>query len=133
MGIVLMIHSIVRWAIVVVAVVAMIKLGLGWLQGKKFEKMDRGLLSAFSGFMDLQVLLGLIYFIWNGLATDVGFPMFRIEHATTLILATAVSHLPARRWKDADDKTRLRNSFFAVVVSVLLIIAGVATVGGWGR
>lgn len=131
MGIVLMIHSIVRWAIVVVAVVAMIKLGLGWLQGKKFEKMDRGLVSGFSGLMDLQMLLGLIFLIADGLAGS-GFPMYRIEHAITLFIAVVVAHLPAR-WKNADDKIRLRNSFLAILVAMLLIVAGVATVGGWGR
>lgn len=133
MGFVLMFHSILRWLIVIVAVVALVKLGMGWLRGQKFEKMDRGLVSGFSGLMDLQLLLGLIYFIWNGLATDIGFPMYRIEHATTLILAVIVGHLPAR-WKKADDKTRFRNSFLAVLVAMLLIFAGVATLpGGWSR
>lgn len=131
MGFVLMIHSLVRWLIVVVGVVGLIKLGLGWLQGKKYEKMDNGLVKGFSGLMDLQMLLGLIFLIGDGLGGS-GFPAFRIEHAITLFVAVVVAHLPAR-WKNADDKTRLRNSFLAILASMLLIVAGVATVGGWSR
>jgi hypothetical protein len=130
MNILLMIHSILRWVIVLVGVGALVKLGIGWLQGQKFGKMDNGLVKGFSGLMDLQMLLGLIYLIWNGVATPVGFPMPRIEHATTLIVAVIVAHLPAR-WKKAEDKVRFRNSFLAVLVAMLLIGAGVATVGGW--
>ena len=129
MGFVLMIHSILRWLIVIVGVVALVKLGLGWLRGQAFAKMDRGLLSGFSGLMDLQMLLGLIFLIGDGIAGS-GFPTLRIEHAVTMILAVAVTHLPAR-WKKADDKTRLRASFWAVLGARLLVYVGVATVGGW--
>ncbi|GAB4581159.1 MAG: hypothetical protein Fur0022_39060 [Anaerolineales bacterium] len=131
MGIVLMIHSIVRWAIVVIGVIALVKLGIGWLRGQTFKGMDRGLVSGFSGAMDLQMLLGLIYLIVDGLT--VGFPMYRIEHATTLIVAVFVAHLPAR-WKKAADTVRFRNSFLAIFVAMLLVFAGVARLpGGWSR
>ena len=86
--------------------------------------MDRGLSSGFSGLIDLQVTLGLIYLIWNGLAVE-GFPLFRIEHAVTMIIAAAVAHLPAR-WKNAEDKLRFRNSFFIVLDVLIIIFIGVA-------
>ena len=130
MDFVLMFHSILRWLIVIVAVVALVKLGMGWLRGQKFEKMDNGLVKGFSGLMDLQALLGIIFLIGDGMTN--GYPMYRIEHATTLILAVIVAHLPAR-WKKADDKTRFRTSFFVVLATLLLIYAGVQTVGGWSR
>jgi len=129
MGFILMIHSILRWLIVVVGLIALVKLGSGWLGKQAFGKMDRGLISGFSGLMDLQMLLGVIFFIWSGVA-EAGFPMYRIEHAITLIVAVAVAHLPAR-WKKEADNPRFRNSFFAILISMLLIVVGVATVGGW--
>ena len=57
-----------------VAVVAIVKFAIGWAANSLFKGMDCGLASGFSGLMDLQVLLGLIYFIWNGIAIT-GFPM----------------------------------------------------------
>ena len=133
MSILLMLHSIVRWVIVLVAVVAIVKLALGWLRGGAFKGMDRGLVSGFSGLMDLQATLGIVFLLWNGLATEIGFPRHRIEHAFVMIIAAVVAHLPAR-WKNAADATRFRNSLLAIVVSLVLVYIGVATLpGGWNR
>jgi len=131
MQILLMIHSILRWLIVIAAVIVSVKFALGWLRGGAFQKMDRGLVSGFSGLIDLQVTLGIIFLIWNGLA-GAGFPMFRIEHAVTMIIAAVVAHLPAR-WKNADDKTRFRNSLFIVLDTLIIIFIGVVRLPkGWG-
>ena len=132
MSVLLIIHSYLRWLILIVALVAVIKFAWGWLRGGTFKSMDRGLTSGFSGLMDLQAAFGLILLIWSGLA-GAGFPMFRIEHAVTMIIAAAVAHLPAR-WKNADDKKRFRNSLFIVLDVLIIIFIGVARLpGGWGR
>jgi hypothetical protein len=123
MPVLLTIHSYVRWLIVIVAVIAAVKFAIGWLRGGAFQSMDRGLTSGFSGLIDLQVTLGLVYMIWNGLAVE-GFPAFRIEHAITMIIAAVVAHLPAR-WKNVEDKTRFRNSLFIVLDVLIIIFIGV--------
>ena len=123
MPVLLTIHSYVRWLIVIVAVIAAVKFAIGWLRGGAFLSMDRGLTSGFSGLIDLQVTLGLVYMIWNGLAVE-GFPAFRIEHAITMIIAAVVAHLPAR-WKNMEDKTRFRNSLFIVLDVLIIIFIGV--------
>jgi hypothetical protein len=127
-----MIHSIVRWLIVIVALVAVVKFAIGWLRGGAFKGMDRGLASGFSGLMDLQVTLGIILLVWSGLA-GAGFPMFRIEHATTMIIAAVLGHLPAR-WKTAADSVRFRNTLFCILGALLLVYVGVMRLpGGWSR
>jgi hypothetical protein len=132
MSVLLIIHSYLRWLILIVALVAVIKFAIGWLRGGAFKSMDRGLTSGFSGLMDLQAALGLILMIWSGLA-GAGFPMFRIEHTVTMIIAAGVAHLPAR-WKNADDKKRFRNTLFIVLDVLIIIFIGVARLpGGWGR
>ncbi len=124
MQILLMIHSIVRWLIVLVAVVAAVKFVIGWRRGGAFGSMDRGLMSGFTGLIDLQVTLGLIYFIWNGIA-DEGFPGFRIAHALIMIFAAVVAHLNVK-WKDAEDKIRFRNSLFIILDVLIIIFIGLA-------
>lgn len=128
MNILFMAHSGVRWLILLVAVIAIVKFTLGWLRGGEFKGMDRGLAAGFSGLMDLQALLGIIFLLWNGLS-GVGFPLYRIEHGVAMILAAVAGHLPAR-WKNADSKTRFRNSLFAIVGSILLVIAGLMVLPG---
>ena len=128
MTILLMLHTIVPLFILLVAVIAIIKFTLGWLRGGEFKGMDRGLMAGFSGLMDLQVTLGIIYLLWNGFAQE-GFPAFRIEHAITMIIAAVVAHLPAR-WKNVDDKTRFRNNLFVIVAVIVLVVIGVSLLIG---
>ena len=131
MGFVLMFHSIVRWVLVLVGVIALVKFLVGWLRKSEFTKMDRGITSGFSGLMDLQVLLGLIFLLWNGLAGGVGFPMFRIEHMVTMFLAAVAAHAPAFM-KKAENQFMVR--FLAVLGALVLVFIGVARLpGGWSR
>jgi hypothetical protein len=129
MEIILSVHSIVRWLIVIVAVVAVVKFWIGWRGSQTFSSMDRGLLSVFSGLMDLQVALGLIYFFWNGLAAGVGFPSFRIEHMVIMLVATIVAHL-AVLWKKSEDKLRFRNSLIIIIDTLIIILVGLARLPG---
>ncbi len=130
MGFVLMFHSIVRWLIVLVGLAALIKFLVGWAQKSEFSKMDRGLSAGFSGLMDLQVLLGFIFFFWSGLEGG-GFPMYRIEHMTVMLVAAVLGHLPSFM-KKADNKFAI--GLYAVIGALLLVFIGVARLpGGWSR
>ena len=130
MGFVLMLHSIVRWLIVIMGIFALGKFLVGWVRKSEFTKMDRGLSAGFSGLMDLQVTLGFIFFFWNGL-TGVGFPMFRIEHMTIMLVAAILGHLPTFM-KKAENKFAI--GLYAVVGALLLVFVGVARLpGGWSR
>ncbi len=125
-------HSWLRWLIVIIGAVAIVKFAFGWLRGGKFTGMDRGLSSGFSGLMDLQVLIGLIFLFWTGL-TGAGFPALRIEHAFTMLISAVVAHLPMR-WREAADGLRFRNSLLAILGALVLVYLGVARLpGGWAR
>lgn len=132
MDILLIAHSHLRWLALSVAVIAAVKFAVGWWKGGEFKGMDRGLAAGFSGTMDLQATLGIILLIWMGVSGG-GFPMFRIEHGTTMILAAVLGHLPAR-WKNAEDTIRFRNTLFCIIGSLLLVYVGVMRLpGGWSR
>jgi hypothetical protein len=132
MAFVLMLHSILRWLIVLVAFVAIIKFGIGAFAVGTFKSMDRGLSSGFSGLMDLQVLLGFIYFIWSGIVTS-AWPSYRFEHMAVMLVAAVVAHLPARM-KSSTDKLRFRNALFAVLFALFFVYVGVSRLpGGWAR
>ena len=128
MNILLMAHSGLRWLVLLVAAIALGKYLIGWLGNSQFKSMDRGLMAGFSGLMDLQVTLGLIFLLWNGFS-GTGFPMFRIEHAIIMIVAAVVAHLSVR-WKTADDRTRFRNYFFIILAALVLVVVGIARLPG---
>lgn len=133
MQILLQIHSDTRWLVVILGMAAIVKFLIGWLRKGSFKKADRILAAAFSGLMDLQAVLGLVFFLWNGLATEIGFPRQRLEHLGVMLAAVILGHLPAL-WKKAADVVRFRNTFFAVLGALVFIYLGVAVLpGGWSR
>lgn len=131
MAILLEIHSILRWIIVVVGIIAIVKFLLGWTGKSEFGRMDRGLSSGFSGLIDLEVTLGLFYFLITGFG-GMGFPLFRIEHTLTMLVAAFAGHAPAIFKKRRINKFAV--SFFAISGALLLIYIGIARLpGGWTR
>ena len=131
MLILLEVHSIVRWAIVIVGAIAIIKFLIGLVRKSSFDKMDHGLSSGFSGLMDLQVMLGFLYFFITGFG-DAGFPMYRIEHLTTMLLAAVAGHAPAMFKKKAWNKYAV--ALGSIVVALGLVYVGVMRLpGGWSR
>ncbi len=130
MSILLTLHSLLRWLIVILGVLALLKFLFGWLARKRFSKMDRALSAGFSGLMDAQALLGFLYFVLTGLAR-VGFPIYRIEHMATMLVAALAAHLPSF-FKRRGNKHFI--AFAAVASALFLIYLGVARLpGGWNR
>ena len=128
MGFILELHGWIRWLVALTAVVALVKFGLGWARKSSYTSADNGIMSAFTGLMDLNLLLGLILLFGLG----GGFPMNRIEHAGTMIVAVVVAHLSAI-WKKLDDSgKKFRNNFLIVLVALALVFMAVTQLrGGW--
>ncbi|MCS6994834.1 MAG: hypothetical protein N2117_05980 [Anaerolineales bacterium] len=126
----LTLHSILRWLVVFVALALLIRFGLGLIQKHAYDRSARGLASAFAGLMDLQLLIGTVFFVWSGFAIQGGFALrHRWEHLFVMLLAVLAAHLPAA-WKKKDDQTRYRNGLSAVLVSLLLVVIGVFALPG---
>jgi len=128
MEFVLTVHSIVRWLVVIVAAITVVRCALVMAGKAQSSGMDRGLMSGYTGLLDLNVLLGLILIVGLGFTTQ------RIEHAVTNIIGVVVAHFFAQRAKKMEDaRLKARTNLLGVVVSILIIIVGVALIGGWAR
>ena len=123
------VHGLVRWLVVIVAVVAVVRYALVMAGKAQPSGMDRGLISGYTGLLDLNVLLGVIIIIGLG-----EWEMAQIEHMTTNIIGVVVAHIFAQRAKKIEDpKIKARTNLLGVVISLLIIVVGVALVGGWAR
>jgi hypothetical protein len=131
MPVLLTTHSIVRWLATLVGLVLVIRLVIGLVRKKSLDRSAAALTSSFSGLMDTQLLLGVLFFILDGLG-HTGFPLYRWEHAGTMLLAVIVAHLPGM-WKTDDRAIGTRNTLIAVLVSMLLVFFGIGPLGGWVR
>jgi hypothetical protein len=127
----LKIHGDVRWVIVVVAVLALIRLVWGLIREKPYDRMTQRSVMAFSTVLDIEVLLGIVYFTWDG-AKYGNWPQYRIEHGITMLIALMIAHL-SMRWRRTPAPIRYRNDLATVSVAMLVIIIGVARLPGLDR
>ena len=129
MNVVLVVHSLVRWIIVLIGLVSFVRSLLVLTGRAPGNNMDRGLMSGFTGLMDLNVLLGLIVIIGLG-----EWEPQQIEHAVTNVIAVVVAHIFAQRARKIEDtKLKARMNALGVLISLLIIVLGVAFVNGWAR
>ena len=122
---ILLIHSLLRWLIILLAIVAIIKFTLGWLQNQEFQKADRAIMGSFVGFIDLQLLIGLILLIGYG-----SYTRHQFEHLFTMVILLLVVHLLPRRWRDAPAAIRFRNNLGVIIAALVLIVLGVMVLPG---
>ena len=122
------IHSDWRWLIVLLAVAAVIRLAVGLFGRQEYDRSARILTSLFAISIDIQVLLGLAYMIWQGIENDL-WPRYRFEHLVVMVIAAIVAHLPSR-WRNAPELTRYRNDLLAVLAVIVIIFVGVVLLPG---
>jgi len=127
------VHSLVRWLVVIIAVIAVVRYALVMSGRAQSSGMDRGLMSGYTGLLDLNVLLGLIIIVGLSISTGQVLAAW-LEHGVTNIVGVAVAHFFARRARKVEDaRLKARTSLLGVVVSIAIIVVGVALVGGWTR
>jgi hypothetical protein len=122
-----------RWLLVAVAVLAAVRLIVGWLRGESpYDRASRILMLLFTIGVDVQVLVGLIYLVWNGIDADY-WPRHRFEHLVVMLVAAGVAHLP-RRWRSAPAPVRYRNDALTVIAVAVIVFVGVVLLpGGMNR
>jgi hypothetical protein len=123
-------HSLVRWLVVLAALAAIIKLGLGLAQNASYDDLTRRIMLAFSMAIRLQWVIGIVFLIVMGSATGFGFRHYW-EHAVTMTVAVGLSEMLSR-WKNAPANVRYRNSLLVVIAVLVLVLIGVTLLPqGW--
>jgi hypothetical protein len=128
MTFILTLHSILRWATIIVAVAALIKFGIGWFGKKPYDDSANRLRVAYTSLMDVQLLLGGLYLVLGGLL-GFGWPSYRLEHLGIMVVAVVLAHLTSRG-KDKGDPIRYRNGFLFLLASVLVVLIGISLLPG---
>lgn len=125
MGLLLQIHGDIRWFVVIIAAVVVVKFLVGWLGKKEYGALDKRLLTLYTVVLDINVLLGLVLLLFSRGALGP-----RMEHATMMVLAAVVAHLTAIWRKSTDSPTKFRNQLLMVLLSLVLVAVGVIRLRG---
>ncbi|HVO41710.1 MAG TPA: hypothetical protein VMT34_03760 [Aggregatilineales bacterium] len=130
---VLNLHSLVRWLVILISLVTMLWFALTWVRRVHNETTDRVLMNTFTGLIDLQVLLGLILLIGDGIGSGT-WPAYRIEHGVTMFIAAVVAH-SSRMWRKKESRVRARNNFLTIVAVLVIVAFGISLLpyNAWTR
>jgi hypothetical protein len=128
MSLVLTLHSLLRWATLIVAVVTLIRFGINWVGKKPYDDTANRLRVAYTSLMDVQLLLGGFYLVLGGLL-GFGWPSYRIGHLVIMVVAVVLAHLTGLG-KDKGDTLRYRNGFLFLLASLVVVVVGVSLLPG---
>jgi hypothetical protein len=132
----LLLHSWVRWVVVIAGVLVVVRALVGMSGGKPWTSADdRGTL-LFTIAMDIQLLLGVALYGWLSPITRAAFadmaasmrnPVLRFwvaEHFVGMIMALALAHVGRvviRKKTEGGDKHRLTAMFMGVALVVIAL------------
>lgn len=126
---IILVHSMLRWLIAIMAISTVTKLALGCVGFTEHSRLDRKLAAAFAGVMDFQFLLGLILLAEKLMVYGFAGVTHVIPHTVNMLFAVIAAHM-ASRWSKYPDK--LLRTLVAMSMSLLLLVAGVQELPqGW--
>ena len=117
-------HSGLRYLVLLVGLIAFIYTIVAALRGRPWDSTGRGLLLAFTGLLDLQLLLGLVLvFVWEFYPALWG-------HITMMVLAVAVAHITSivNRRRPPERRSHTAAAI-GTAGSLILIIGGIMAIG----
>ena len=134
---VLSIHNIIRWIALILGILAAVRAYLGWFGNREWTVKDRKIGSYFTIAMDVQLLLGLLLYIFLSPTTRTAFQdfgaamqvgdlrFFALEHPFFMVLAVVFAHLGSilsRKAEQTNAKFRWAAIWFSL--SVLAVLLG---------
>ena len=121
MDIVLLLHSLVRFLILIAAIVGIVKTLVSLAQNNASDSFDQTVASAFLGLYDLQVLLGLLIILLGGLTQAI--------HPIVTFIGVLIAHGMQSMTQRAQgaNVSLYRLGFY--VLPLLVILVGLASIG----
>ncbi len=133
---VLFIHSYVRWAVLIIGVLAFLRAVTGAVVGRRWTPRDEQLGRIFAGVFDLQFLLGLLLYValsplpraaFGDFGAAMGDRLLRfwaVEHIFGMVVAIALVHVgQARARRSRTDAARHRTTAIFFGGAILAIVA----------
>lgn len=117
-------HSGLRYLVLLVGVIALLYAGVAAARRQPWSSTTRGLLLAFTGLLDLQVLLGLLLvLVWPFYPALWG-------HIAMMVLAAAAAHVTSIINQRRPAERRSQGiAALGVAVALILIAGGILAIG----
>jgi hypothetical protein len=138
------VHNILRWVVVILGVIAVLRSFWGWYGKKEWTNIERKIGIFFTSSIDLQLLLGIVlYFVFSNWALkaildkgisfvmgETEYRFFAFEHGFYMILALVFTHLGSALPQKVDEsQLKFKRAAIWFGLALLIILAGIP----WGR
>ena len=135
-SITLFLHSWMRWAVVISALLVCVQAWRGWSGGAVWDATKARFASWFVNTTSIQLVLGLVLYGFLSPITTAAFSnmgnamkdsvvrFWAVEHMSMMVVAVALAHIGAGRVKKAADdqaKHRAAAIFFTIAIAVILL------------
>jgi uncharacterized membrane protein len=135
--ILLMSHSILRYAVILLLILVLLRSLYGWLTRKTFERSDYIISRVLTSGTHLQLLLGIILFFISPLVVFSGETMkdpsmryWTVEHWLLMLVAVLLITISSIRIKkQADSATKHRTVFLLNGLAMLIILVSLTLSG----
>lgn len=136
-GVVLLVHSYLRWVLVILALLVIARAFVGWRRGTPWQPLDERYHVALTGVVDLQFLIGLILYGLFSPFTGIFFAdpggamkepvvrFFAVEHTTAMLIAVALIHIGRTRSKRATGPARHRTVLIFTLVALVIMFLSI--------
>lgn len=141
-SVMLFLHSWMRWAVVITAVLVIVQAFRGWSGGVAWDATKARFASWFVNTTSIQLVLGLVLYGFLSPVTlqafsDMGGAMkdsvtrfWAVEHMSVMLVAVALAHIGAGRVKKAaDDQAKHRAAAIFFTIAIVLILLSIPWAG----
>ncbi|GDX53248.1 hypothetical protein LBMAG27_22950 [Bacteroidota bacterium] len=127
-------HSYLRWVVLILALITVVKYLFGWLQKKQFTSSENKISLFYSIAMDVQLIVGLVLYLFlspitNSFHIDMKDTFSRfwgMEHIAMMVIAIALVHIGRVMVKKAKtDVARFSKGTIYFLLSLLIMLASI--------
>ena len=131
----LLFHNTLRWLLLISLFITLVKYLAGWMGNKPWTKFDNLLGIVFTSLMDIQLMLGLVLYVFLSPVTRTAFADFgaamkddnlrfyAVEHISIMLVAVIMVHIGRAKSKKAKTdigKFRIASIFFLIALALIL-------------
>lgn len=143
-------HNLLRWVVLILAIITIYRYVMGWLQKKNYSAADNRIGGFFVGSLHAQLLIGLILYFFLSPITkvalnDFGLAMkdavlrfWAVEHFTIMLLAVVIAQVGRSiSKKRSSDEQKFKIAVVYYIIALLIILMSIPwpfreTIGrGW--
>lgn len=134
---VLLLHSWLRWVVVLAGLIAIARGFGGWPGTKAWTRADDRVGAMFVGTLDLQLLLGLVLYIFlspfstaafedfGGAMRSAAVRFWAVEHLLGMVIGIALAHVGRARGRKAAAAKKHRTTAIFYTAALIVILASI--------